>query len=157
MMCLTSHTGQRLLVKVPTDIFWPVTAKLLMGLDCNQGQWPWLPQHQAFQCRKVKGQFRIQLHIPLNVLKYLCLVFIVLTYIVFNGMVEKPLVSAFQNFLWLENQLYIKKVMGRNVLMCFVSTALTYIALNALEILMPYVDSVDIYSIECIRNTYALC
>ena len=35
--------------------------------------------------------------------------------------------------------------MGRNVWMCFVSTALTYIALNALEILVPYVDSVDIY------------
>ena len=30
---------------------------------------------------------------------------------------------------------------------CFVSTASTYIALNALEILMPYVDSVDIHSI----------
>ena len=31
--------------------------------------------------------------------------------------------------------------------MSFVSTLLTYIALNALEILMPSVDSVDIYSI----------
>ena len=29
----------------------------------------------------------------------------------------------------------------------FVSTVLTYIALNALEILMPSVDSVNIYSI----------
>ena len=64
-----------------------------------------------------------------------------------DGMVEKPLVSAFQNFLWIENWLNIKKVMGRNVWMCFVSTASTYIALNALEILMPDVDSVDIYSI----------
>ena len=64
-----------------------------------------------------------------------------------DGMVEKPSVSAFQNVLQIENQLNIKKVMGRNVWMCFVSTASTYIALNALEILMPYVDSVDIYSI----------
>ena len=66
----------------------------------------------------------------------------------------KPSVSAFQNFLWIDNQLNIKKVMGRNVWMCFVSTALTYIALNALEILMPYVDSVDIYSIwgYCIQS-----
>ena len=62
-------------------------------------------------------------------------------------MVEKPSVSAFQNFLWIENPLNIKKVMGRNVWMCFVSTAFTYITLNALEIVMPYVDSVDIYSI----------
>ena len=69
------------------------------------------------------------------------------TYIVFDGMVEKSSVSAFQNFLWIENWLNIKKVMDRNVWMCFVSTTLTYIALNALEILVPYVDSVDIYSI----------
>ena len=69
------------------------------------------------------------------------------TYIEFDGIVEKPSVSAFQNFLWIENRLNIKKVMGRNVLMCFVLTALTYIALNALEILMPSVNSIDIYSI----------
>ena len=38
-----------------------------------------------------------------------------------HGMVEKPLVSAFQNFLRIENRLNIKKVMGRNMWMCFVS------------------------------------
>ena len=48
-------------------------------------------------------------------------------------MVEKPSVSAFQNFLWIENRLNIKKVMDRNMWMCFVL-------------------SVDIDSIECIRN-----
>ena len=69
------------------------------------------------------------------------------THIVFDGMVEKLLVSAFQNFLLIENQLNIKKVIGRNVWMCFVSATSVYIALNALEILMPYVDSVNIYSI----------
>ena len=37
-----------------------------------------------------------------------------------DGMVEKPLVSAFQNFLRIENWLNIKKGMGRNVWMCFV-------------------------------------
>ena len=42
-----------------------------------------------------------------------------------DGMVEKPSVSAFQNFLQIENQLNIKKVMGRNVWMCFVSTVST--------------------------------
>ena len=71
----------------------------------------------------------------------------VFTYIEFDGMVEKPSVSAFQNFLEIENWLNIKKVMGRNVWMCFVLTASTYIALNALEIVMPYVNSVNIYSI----------
>ena len=44
-----------------------------------------------------------------------CLVSTVSTYQVFDGMVEKLLVSAFQNFLQIENQLNIKKVMGRNV------------------------------------------
>ena len=42
-----------------------------------------------------------------------------------DGMVEKPLVSAFQNFLQIENQLNIKKVMGRNMWMCFVLTVST--------------------------------
>ena len=69
------------------------------------------------------------------------------TYIVFDGIFEKPSVSAFQNFFWIENWLNIKKVMGKHVWMCFVLTALTYIALNALKILTPSVNSVDIYSI----------
>ena len=42
-----------------------------------------------------------------------------------DGMVEKPSVSAFQNFLQIENGLNIKKVMDRNVWMCFVSTVST--------------------------------
>ena len=48
-------------------------------------------------------------------------------------MVEKPSVSAFQYFLQIENQLNIKKVMGRNVWMYFVSTVSTQIALNAFK------------------------
>ena len=47
------------------------------------------------------------------------------TYIVFDGMVEKPSVSAFQNFLRIENRLKIKKVMGKNVWICFVLTVST--------------------------------
>ena len=43
-----------------------------------------------------------------------------------DGMVEKPSVSAFQNFLRIENQLNIKKVMHRNVWMCFVLRVSTY-------------------------------
>ena len=43
-----------------------------------------------------------------------------------DGMVKKPSVSAFQNFLQIENRLNIKKVMDRNVWMCFVSRVSTY-------------------------------
>ena len=62
------------------------------------------------------------------------------TYIVFDGMVEKPWVSAFQNFLRIENLLNIKKVMGRNVWMCFDSS----------------IDSLDKHSIQCIA-CFDLC
>ena len=55
-----------------------------------------------------------------------------------DGIFEKPSVSAFQNFLRIENRLNIKKVMGRNVWMCFVSTVSTKIALKAIEILVLY-------------------
>ena len=39
-----------------------------------------------------------------------CPVSTVSTYIAFDGMVEKPSVSAFQNFLWIENWLNIRKL-----------------------------------------------
>ena len=48
------------------------------------------------------------------------------TYIVLMVWLKSP-VSAFQNFLWIENRLNIKKVMGRNVWMCFVLTVSTHI------------------------------
>ena len=51
-----------------------------------------------------------------------------------DGMAEKPWVSAFQNFLRIENLLNIKKVMGRNVWMCFDSS----------------IYSLDKHSIQCI-------
>ena len=60
---------------------------------------------------------------------------------------KNPESQLSKTFLQIENPLNIKKVMGRNVWMCFVSTVLTYIAFNALEILMPSVYSVNIYSI----------
>ena len=52
------------------------------------------------------------------------------THIVRNNSVS---VSAFQNFLQIENPLNIKKVMGRNVWMCFDSS----------------IDSLDKHSIQC--------
>ena len=56
-----------------------------------------------------------------------CLVLTVLTYSI-DGMVGKPLVPAFQNFFQIENLFNIKKVMGRNVWMCFRLTVSTYLA-----------------------------
>ena len=50
------------------------------------------------------------------------------------GMVKKPWVSAFQNFLRIQNPLNIKKVMGMNVWMCFDSS----------------INSLDKHSIQCI-------
>ena len=76
-----------------------------------------------------------------------CLALTVSTHIVLMVWLKSPQSQLSQIFFRIENQLNIKKVMGRNVWMCFVLTALMYIALNALEILMPYVNSVDIYSI----------
>ena len=57
-----------------------------------------------------------------------------------DGMVEKPWISAFQNFLRIENPLNIKKVMGRNVWMCFDSS----------------INSLDKHSIQCIA-CFDLC
>ena len=51
-----------------------------------------------------------------------------------------------KTFFWIENQLNTKKVMGRNVCMCFVLTVSTYIALNALHALILCLDSVDIHN-----------
>ena len=71
-------------------------------------------------------------------------------------MVEKPSVSAFQNFLQIENWLNIKKIMGRNVWMCFVSAGLTYIALKALRALI-FVLTVSTNNIAyTIHNSIAL-
>ena len=53
--------------------------------------------------------------------------------------------SAFQNFLRIENPLNIKKVMGRNVWMCFVSTVL-----DSIECIRDpcRINSINIYSID---------
>ena len=84
-------------------------------------------------------------YIALNALEIL-IVSTVLTNVVFDGMVEKSWVSAFQNAFRIEIQLNIKKVMDRNVCMCSVSTVLTYIAFKAICALISCVDSVNIHN-----------
>ena len=54
-----------------------------------------------------------------------CLVLTVLTYIVLMVWLKSPQSQLFKTFVWIENRLNIKKVMGRNVWMCFVSTVST--------------------------------
>ena len=56
-----------------------------------------------------------------------CLVSTVSTYIVLMVWLKNPQSQLFKNILRIENQLNIKKVMSRNVWMCFVSTVSTYI------------------------------
>ena len=73
------------------------------------------------QCRHIQRKL-----IPLNALEILMPNVDSVDIYSIDGMVEKSLVSAFQNFLLIENQLNIKKVMGRNVWMCFVLTLSTY-------------------------------
>ena len=54
-----------------------------------------------------------------------CPVSTVLTYIVMMVWLKSPQSQLSKIFLQIENQLNIKKVMGRNVWMCFVSTVST--------------------------------
>ena len=55
---------------------------------------------------------------PMHVEDYLWHLQYALVYTVFDGMVGKFLVSAFQNILRIENQLNIKKVISKDVCVC---------------------------------------
>ena len=54
-----------------------------------------------------------------------CLVLTVSTCIVLVVWLKSPESQLSKTFLWIENPLNIKKVIGRNVWMCFVSTVST--------------------------------
>ena len=69
-----------------------------------------------------------------------CLVSTVSTYIVLMVWLKSPESQLSKTFLWIENPLNIKKVMGRNVWMCFDSS----------------IDSLDKHSIQCIA-CFDLC
>ena len=63
--------------------------------------------------------------IALNALEILMSSIDVSTYIVMMVWLKSPQSQLSKNFLWIENQLNIKKVMGRNMWMCFVLTVST--------------------------------
>ena len=71
-----------------------------------------------------------------------------LIYTVFDGMVGKPLVSAFQNFFRIENPLSIKEVMSQN--MCVCSFPIFDIhSITALRCTLSIFDIFDIALIFC--------
>ena len=82
-----------------------------------------IPLHVSILCRECLNCFDI--YIALNTLEILMSSIDSIDIYSNDGMVEKPLVSAFQNFLQIENWLNIKKVMDRNVWICFVLTVST--------------------------------
>ena len=59
---------------------------------------------------------------------------------VFDNMVEKLWVSASQNFLWIENQLNIKKLMSKDVCVCS----------------FPILDVFDIHSITALMCIWSI-
>ena len=67
-----------------------------------------------------------------------CLVLTVLTYIVLMVW-----------FLQIENRLNIKKVMGRNVWMCFVSTVSTYSLGHCIQSRVEFSHLITLYTVLC--------
>ena len=64
-------------------------------------------------------------------------------------MVEKPQVSAFQNFFWIENPLSIKEVMIQNVCVC----SFPIFDIHSLTSLMCTLSIFDIFDIALIFCT----
>ena len=77
-----------------------------------------------------------------------CLVSTVSTYIVLIIWLESAESQLSKNFLQIENPLNIKKVMGRNVWMCFVSTVSDIDSIECIRDPGSCIDSIDIYSID---------
>ena len=73
-------------------------------------------------------------------------------YTVFDGMVGKPYVSAFQNFFGIENPLSIKKVMSQNVCVCSFSI-FDIFDIHSLTPLMCTLSIFDIFDIALIFCT----
>ena len=76
-------------------------------------------------------------------------------------MVEKPSVSAFQNFFWIENPLSIKEVMSQNVCVCsfpifniFDIHSIT--ALRCIWCIFEIFDIFDIHSITALRCIWSI-
>ena len=84
-----------------------------------------LHQHAYHYIYCVENVSTASIYIALNALEILMSSIDSINIYSNDGMVKKLSVSAFQNYLRIENQLNIKKVIDRNVWMCFVSTVST--------------------------------
>ena len=101
---------------------------------------------------------------------WVCFVSTALTYITLNALeilmtcvnsvnimvqLESLKSQLLKTFFQIENWLNTEKVMGTNVCICFALTVLTYIAQNALHVLIPCLNTADIHSIhnmQCISH-----
>ena len=116
-----------------------------------------------FQSRKSFGKLRLEAFQPYN--QILCMLKQIKDveyylwhlqhasiYTVF-GMVEKPLVSASQNFLRIENWLIIKKVMSINVCVCsfLIFDIFDIHSITALRCIWSIFNTFDIALISCIN------
>ena len=125
-----------------------------------------------FQSKKGFGKQRLRAFQPYNqilcILKhvkdvkdYLWHLWHALIYTVFDAMVEKPSVSAFQNFFRIENPLSIKEVMSQNVCVCsfpifdiFDIHSIT--ALRCIWCIFDIFDIFDIHSITALRCIWSI-
>ena len=110
--------------KEHTHTFWLITSLILNG----------------FSIRKSFGKLRLRAFLCMSkhvedVEDYLRHLQHALIYTVFDGMVGKLLLSAFQNFFRIKNPLSIKEVMSQNVCVCS----------------FPIFDIFDIHSITALR------
>ena len=81
-----------------------------------------------------------------------------LIYTVFDGMVEKPSVSAFQNFFPIENPLSIKEVMTQNVSVCSfpIFDIFNIHTITALRCIWSIFDIFNIHNITALRCIWSL-
>ena len=103
MLCMSKMSKMG---KEHTDTFWLITSLIINGFSIQKKVWK---AETEILCMSKHVQ---------DVKDYLRHLQHALIYTVFDGMVGKLSVSAFQNFFRIENPLIIKEVMSQNVSVC---------------------------------------
>ena len=124
MLCMSKMSKMG---KEHTHTFWLITSLILNGFSIRKKFW------------KAENYVCMLKHVK-DVEDYLWHLRHALIYTVYDGMVGKPEVSAFQNFFWIENPLSIKEVMSQNVCVCS----------------FPIFDIFDIHSITALRCIWSI-
>ena len=86
-----------------------------------------------------------------------CLVSTVLAYIVLIVGLKSPQSKLSKTFLRIENQLNTKKVMGRNVWMCFVLTVSTYSLGHCIQSRVEFSHLITLYTVLCKSHQCRQC